>query len=97
VVSWRSEYRVYVNAAGIVAIDHYSGDAGVELDLAAVTNAIAEYGQSGEAPVAYAIDFGVLSSGETALVEANDGYALGAYQIGSAPYAELLFARWRQL
>ena len=97
VVSWRSEYRVYVNGPAIVAIDNYSGDAGVELDRAVITSAIAEYGQSGEAPAAYAIDFGVLASGETALVEANDGYALGAYQIGSAPYAELMFARWRQL
>jgi hypothetical protein len=96
VVSWRSEFRAYVNA-GEIAIDHYDGDAGVELDLATVTRAISEYGHSGEAPVAYGIDFGVLASGQTALVEANDGYALGAYKIGSAPYAELTFARWRQL
>jgi len=43
------------------------------------------------------MDFGVLSSGESALVEANDGYALGAYKISSAAYSELLFSRWREL
>lgn len=65
--------------------------------MAAVEQALSEHRRSGEAPAAYGIDFGVLSSGETALVEANDGYALGAYKIESAPYAELLFARWAEL
>jgi hypothetical protein len=97
VVSWRSEYRVYVNGYDIVAIDHYEGDANATLDVAAVEQALSEHRRSGEAPAAYGIDFGVLSSGETALVEANDGYALGAYKIESAPYAELLFARWAEL
>lgn len=97
VVSWQSEYRVYVNDAEIVSADHYEGDAGVPLDLDIVARAIADHRRSGEAPVAYGIDFGVLTSGQTALVEANDGYGLGAYQIGSAAYAGLLFARWSQL
>jgi hypothetical protein len=97
VVAWRSEYRVYVNGADIVAIDHYQGDASTELDMSVVERALAAYRQSGEAPAAHGVDFGILSSGQTALVEANDGYALGAYRIASAAYTELLFARWRQL
>jgi hypothetical protein len=97
VVSWRSEYRVYAVGTEIVWIDHYAGDAAVQLDLDTVSRAISEYVQSNEAPAAFGIDFGVLGSGETALVEANDGYSLGAYRIESAPYARVVFARWQQL
>lgn len=97
VVSWRSEYRVYVIGTEIVSVDHYDGDTNAGLDLNTVSQAIAEYARSGDAPTAYGIDFGILTSGETALVEANDGYALGAYQIGSAAYSELVFARWQEL
>lgn len=97
VVAWRSEYRVYVVGDEVVGIDHYGGDASVPLDGQTVADAVAEFRNSGEAPAAYGIDLGVLSSGETALVEANDGFALGAYRIGSEPYGRLLFARWREL
>jgi hypothetical protein len=81
----------------IVSIDPYSGDQGVRLDLVALDSALAAYRGSGEAPSAYGIDFGVLTSGETALVEANDGYALGAYQISGRDYTDLLFTRWAEL
>jgi ATP-grasp domain, R2K clade family 2 len=97
IVSWLSEYRVYVNGQDIVSVDCYWGNASIGLDQTVIAQALANYRCSGEAPAAYGIDFGVLSSGKTALVEANDGYALGAYQISSAAYAELLFTRWRQL
>lgn len=96
-VAWRSEYRVYVNGTEIVAVDHYDGDAGIALDLAVVRRAIADYSASPGAPIAYGIDFGVLATGETALVEANDGFALGAYGIDGAAYTEVMLARWRQL
>lgn len=97
VVRWQSEYRVYVNSQDIVSVDHYSGDAAVQLDISVIQAAVNEYTKSGEAPAAYGIDFGVLVSGETALVEANDGFALGAYAINSAAYTEMMFRRWRQL
>jgi hypothetical protein len=97
VVAWQSEYRVYVNGNDIVSVDYYAGDANVVLNLNVATHAVALYARSGEAPAAFGIDFGVLASGETALVEANDGYALGAYQISSTAYTQLMFVRWRQL
>lgn len=97
VVEWRSEYRVYVVGEHIVSVDHYSGDPCIHLSLPVVKDAVLAYRQSGFAPSAYGIDFGVLDTGETALVEANDGYALGAYQIDAASYTELLFARWSEL
>lgn len=97
VVTWLSEYRVYVVRGGIVSIDRYAGDPEITLDRNTVEEALAAFRASGEAPSAFAIDFGVLDSGETALVEANDGYSIGAYQIGAGPYTDLLFTRWAEL
>jgi hypothetical protein len=97
VVAWRSEFRVYVVDDEIVAIDHYAGDRSVAIDISTVGSALSTYRHSGEAPSAYAIDFGVLDTGETALVEANDGYALGAYEVPAEPYTNLLVRRWQEL
>ncbi|HEU4391381.1 MAG TPA: ATP-grasp domain-containing protein [Blastocatellia bacterium] len=97
VVTWSSEYRVYVIGTQIVSIDLYAGDSSVRLDSAAVDAAVAAFRASGEAPSAYAIDFGVLTTGQTALVEVNDGYALGAYQISASTYTDILLTRWNEL
>lgn len=96
VVQWRSEYRVYVVRDEAVSIDHYSGDASVPFAPEVVQAAMARYRDAG-APAAYAVDFGVLVDGRTALVEANEGYGLGAYAIGADAYTELLMTRWLQL
>ncbi|MEK8034045.1 ATP-grasp domain-containing protein [Ideonella sp. DXS29W] len=97
VVSWRSEFRVYVVRDAVVWTDHYAGEREATLDMAVVHQAVEAYAQSGTAPAGYAMDMGVLESGETALVEINDGFALGAYDIDAAPYTDLLIARWQQL
>ncbi|WP_330180316.1 ATP-grasp domain-containing protein [Nocardia sp. NBC_01503] len=97
VVRWAAEYRVYVVDQRIVAIDHYDGEPTTPLDMKVVTAAITTYRNSGTAPAAYGIDFGVLTTGETALVEANDGYALGAYAIDADSYTELIMRRWAEL
>jgi hypothetical protein len=97
VVSWCSEYRVCVIGTRIVSMDLYAGDSNVALDSATVDAALAAFRASGEAPSAYGIDFGVLSTGQTALVEFNDGYALGAYKISSSAYTDLLLTRWNEL
>jgi hypothetical protein len=96
-VRWISEYRVYVLRDRILSIDHYDGDAAIKLDRNVLETALCDLRAAGAAPVAYGIDFGVLGSGQTALVEMNDGYALGAYSIGAEDYADLLMARWREL
>lgn len=97
VVPWIAEYRVYVIRGRIVSVDLYDGDLRDAVSRSTIEEAVAEYQQSGEAPSAYGIDFGVLRNGETALVEANDGYSLGAYNISSADYTNLLFTRWQEL
>lgn len=51
----------------------------------------------------YAIDFGVLDNGQTALIEMNEGYAIGLYGEGSIGfsharrYLELLKNRWIEI
>jgi len=97
VVVWRSEYRVYVIGDEIVGIDFYAGDRAVPLRKEVLEAAVRAFRASGEAPAAYGIDFGVLATGETALIEANDGYALGAYEIAAPAYADLLITRWKEL
>ncbi|MEU8895785.1 ATP-grasp domain-containing protein [Nocardia sp. NPDC048505] len=97
VVEWVAEYRVYVHADRIVAVDRYRGDESALLDLRLVEAAVAAYRRSETAPSGYAIDFGVLADGRTALIEANDGYALGAYDITADAYTALVLARWSEL
>jgi len=98
VVDWNSEFRVYVIHGEIVAVAHYARDASVPVSESVLVQAITSFTASGEAPSAYGIDFGVLRSGATALIEANDGYALGAYDgIGADDYIRLLFTRWSEL
>lgn len=96
-VTWLSEYRVYVSRGRILAVDHYAGDRGRRLDRAVVESAVTAHRESGTAPSAYALDFGVLVDGSTALIEANDGFALGAYDIAPDLYTELLMVRWSEL
>ena len=97
VVNWKSEFRIYVIGTEIVSQDCYAGDAAAVLSQQTLKEAIRVFSESGEAPAAYGIDFGLLDTGEIALVEANDGYALGAYAIDAANYSRLLFTRWQQL
>jgi hypothetical protein len=96
-VEWRSEFRVYILKDQILSIDHYDGDAALYPDQLKIESAIKTFRESGQAPKAYALDFGMLESGETALVEANDAFSLGAYHIGASDYTDLLFERWAEL
>jgi hypothetical protein len=50
------------------------------------------------APSGYAIDFGVLDTGQTALVELNDGFSIGAYgSISCESYWPVIHSRWNEL
>jgi hypothetical protein len=97
VVQWRSEHRVYVANGRIVGTRHYLGDPELSVDVNAVRDAVAAYQSSGVAPAGYGIDFGVLATGETALVEVNEGYGLGSYGLDDAAYADLIISRWCEL
>ena len=62
-----------------------------------VSKAVRTLEASGQATAGYGLDLGVLSDGETALVEWNDGFSLGSYGLDASLYAELILARWREL
>lgn len=95
VVRFLSEYRYYVLDGQVVTCG--VAVPGPEPDSNEVRKAVAAYEAAG-APRAYALDFGVLLSGATALVEANDAFSLGLYP-GADPdaYLEALAARWGEL
>lgn len=96
-VEWLSEFRVYICRDNILSVDCYGGDNSITPDLEIVSDAVQNFRKSGTAPRGYALDFGVLSTGETALVEANDAFSLGAYKISASDYTDLLFERWQEL
>jgi len=97
VVDWLSEYRVYVVQSSIIGIKPYAGDPAIHIDERLAAEAVRLLDGSGELTAAYALDLGVLSSGQTALVEWNDGFALGNYGLEAAAYTDLLIARWCEL
>ena len=94
VVDWRSEWRAYVSDGSVIGAFPYRGDwrlapTWIELD--------AMVGAWTDAPCCYALDIGVLADGRTALIEANDAWALGNYGLLPIIYARLLRQRWDQL
>ena len=101
-VHFLSEWRYYVvegRLAGAARYDPDGDDGAPPPDARVVAEAIELMRDEAEAPVSFAIDFGVLASGVTALVEVNDGWALGLYGRALSPrdYYRLLRSRWDQL
>jgi hypothetical protein len=96
-VKWRSEFRAYVAHGRLLEMLHYDGDATIRPDEQVVQDAIKVMSRSAENRAGYALDFGVLDTGVTALVECNDGYGLGTYGLEDDFYFELVSARWLEL
>ena len=98
VVRWLSEYRIYVVNSEIRSIDFYAGDSQIKVNENEIKRAIKILDGAKESYAGYAIDFGVLSTGETALVEMNDGFSIGAYKnVCAKDYTDMIFARWAEL
>lgn len=101
-VSFVSEWRFYVaevshgyDIVGEARYDPEGEDDAPEPDREVVRKAIAC--MSNTHP--YVLDFGVLSTGQTALVEANDAWAIGLYYraLGNADYLRFLDQRWQSI
>lgn len=97
VVNWLSEYRVFVHQSKIVGVKWYAGDKQHSIDMEVVQSAIGTFAHAEQRTVAYAIDFGVLENGSTALVEWNDAYALGSYGLEKDIYTDMIIARWEEI
>lgn len=92
-VVFESEYRCYVLEGKILDVKHYRGDWSRAPARDVVEAAVKAY----QPYRAYAIDFGVLDSGKTVVVEVNDAFALGNYGLHARAYARLIEARWEEL
>lgn len=96
-VQWLSEWRYYVANNAVVGRARYDSneDEAPEPDEYTVKKCIRDMATSHP----YVLDFGVLSTGETALVEANDAWAIGLYAEALSPrdYLYFLRSRWRIL
>lgn len=101
-VAFLSEARYYMLKSRLIGFARYDpdgrDDAGMP-DLDVVEQAANTLDTSRDAPVAYALDMGVLSDGSTVLVEVNDAWATGYYGRDMSPkaYLQWLWARWSQL
>jgi hypothetical protein len=93
-VEFRSEWRCFVRYDKILGVHLYQGDWRLACDPHVIEAAVAAYTL---APAGYAIDFGVTATGETLVIEVNDGYALGNYGLPPIYYAQLLSARWAEI
>lgn len=96
VVRFVSEWRFYVVRGDVrfVGFAKHGGDRSRRPDESLIREAIVAL----DAPAAYAIDFGVLDTGETALIEMNDGFSVGAYDdVPASVYWDMIATRWMEL
>jgi len=97
-VHFVSEFRVYIihgETVGIARYDQGESDQVPEPDRATIASMINDHLA---ASAGYGLDVGVLDTGETVLVEANDGWALGYYPgVSPGDYKALLAARWQEI
>lgn len=94
VVNFVSEYRCYIVNGEIKGVKHYLGDFFIYPDGNKIREMVKAYTT---APAGYSLDVGVLDTGETVLVECNDGWSLGNYGLAPNLYVSLLVARWREM
>jgi hypothetical protein len=85
-----SEYRLFVIRGKIVGCRHDKGDFRETPDFRVIDAAVDAFL---DAPSGYGIDFAITASGQTILVEVNEGLALGCYGLPPLLYSALIEAR----
>lgn len=100
-VCWRAECRYYILDGEIRGYGRYDDgpDEWPEPDLRKVRAWVRDWASCSGTPVAFSLDAGVLETGETALVECNDAWALGFYTgtLSFSDYILMLSSRWSEL
>jgi hypothetical protein len=99
-VRFVSEWRAYVadNAVMDVRFADHGGDRDAKPDISVIREAVALLAEHPATPAGYVIDFGVLDTGETALIEMNDGFSFGAYDdVTPEAYWSVTVSRWQEL
>lgn len=97
VVNWQTEYRVFIHNSTIVGIKNYDGNSNIIPDRAEIEKAVEVFEKSEDRTNGYSLDFGVLDDNQTALIEWNDGFALGSYGLDKELYTDLILARWNEI
>ncbi len=98
-----AEWRVYVLNGAIVGVGRYDeADGECEFDMEYAKTVVARYVNSGDTPVAFGVDVGLLTDGSFAVIEVNDAWALGLYKcdvlsMAHCVYRDMLAARWCEL
>ena len=101
-VHFLREDRYYVlrgQVLGSARYDPDGPDSAAAPDPAIVDAIVSSYTGLPGAPCAFAADIGVLESGQTALVEINDAWALGLYgeMEDRDGYVRMIAARWAEI
>lgn len=100
-VEFVSEWRYYVKHGRILGAGRYDQDGEDDAPIPdpvvveAGANTLATHGRLS----AFALDYGVLADGRTALVEVNDFWALGLYRgtLSVGDYLSMLCVRWQEI
>lgn len=99
-VRFLSEWRYYIRDGVVIGHARYDDgpDDAPEPDGRLVVRAMKLMLQN-KCPIAYTLDCGVMANGDTALIEANDAWAIGFYRgtLSTVEFALMLRARWMQL
>ncbi len=98
-VKFIQEYRFYILNNELVGYarydDNYEEDRLIDFEL--IDDAIRAMKDLNI--IGYSLDFGILSTGQTALIEANDGWSLGLYKgsCSNKVYCNLIWSRFQQM
>ncbi len=94
VIKIDSEWRFYVLEEKIVGCGSYNGNPTIFPNTEFVNKVLSGYKNI---PVACSIDIGVMNSGDSVLIEVNDGYSLGNYGVPSLIYSKMMEKRWDEI
>ena len=93
-MTFTSEWRCFVHKGELVDARPYRGDFRRGPDFEVVAAMIEAFT---EAPIAYTLDVGLNSAGNTCLVEVNDFWAVDSYGLEAERYTQMLIDRYRQI
>jgi hypothetical protein len=94
VVTFITEFRVYVLNGRIQNVSRYRGPVDKYPDMKVVREMVDAYS---DAPIAYGLDVGVTSSARTLLVEVNEALALSNYGLAPTLHAKMVASRWFEI
>lgn len=94
IVSFLSEYRVYISGGKIVGCKHYKGDFLIFPSVSIINKCVELLKDK---YTTYSLDVGIDDRDRTLVVEINDAFSLGSYGLSSVIYAKMLENRWLEM